>query len=79
MNGIKVYHYTLSYDYCSIIVYRLFTTIFHKSFNIYYTISYYAGITLNAFNDPLCSKCAGIIMEVPSIGDLVYHNGSSFK
>ena len=28
--GIKIYHYALSYNDCSIRVYRLFTTIFHK-------------------------------------------------
>ena len=28
--GIKIYHYALSYGDCTIRVYRLFTTIFHK-------------------------------------------------
>ena len=54
----------LSYDDCSIRVYRSFTTISHKclnAININFTISYYANIILNAFNDPLCSNYAGII------------------
>ena len=39
--------------------------IFNIAINIYFILPYYAGITLNAFNDLLCSKlcwhnrCAG--------------------
>ena len=64
MNGIKAHRYALSYDDCSIRVYRSFTTISHKcliAININFIISYYAGIMLNAFNNPLCSNYAGII------------------
>ena len=56
MKGIKVYHYALSYDDCSIRVYWSFTTISYKcliAININFTLSYNAGIMLNAFNDPL--------------------------
>ena len=58
MKGYEVYHYVLSHDDCSIRVYRSFTTIFHKidAINISCTLPCYAGIMLNAFNNPLCSK-----------------------
>ena len=62
MNGIRIlYYYVLSYDDCSIRVYRLFTTIFHKSINVAINLFYFLLYTsimhmLNAFIDPLCSK-----------------------
>ena len=40
--GVKAYHYALSYNNCSIGVYQSFTTIFHKciaiAFNIYFLL-----------------------------------------
>ena len=67
MNGIKVYHYALSYNDCSIRVYRSivhynFSQMLNIAIKIYFTISYYASIMFNVFNDPLCSK-------------LCWHNG----
>ena len=61
MKGYKVNHYALSYDGCSIRVYQSFTIynfpqMFNIAINIYFTLPYYAGIMLNAFNDLLCSK-----------------------
>ena len=60
MNGNQVYHKGLSDNDRSIRVYQLFTAIFHKCMNIainlFYIFPINAGIMLNAFNDPLCSK-----------------------
>ena len=33
-----------------------FPQMFNIAINIYFTLPYYAGIMLNTFNDPLCSK-----------------------
>ena len=33
-----------------------FPQILNIAINVYFTLPYYAGIMLNAFNDPLCSK-----------------------
>ena len=38
-----------------ITVYELFGANFHKCMNIELHISYYAGIMLNAFSNPLCT------------------------
>ena len=67
MKGIKINYYALSYDDCSIRVYRLFTTIFHKLLNIaIITLLYYAGIMLNAVSDLLCSKLCWHNSRVPT-------------
>ena len=50
---------TVSHGDCFIRVYRLFTTIFYKCLILLLILilhSYYAGIVLNAFSDPLSSK-----------------------
>ena len=61
MKSIKVYHYAPLYDDCFIRVYRSFTIhnfpqMLDIAININFTIPYYAGIMLNAFDDLLCSK-----------------------
>ena len=59
MNDIKVQHYAPTYNDSSIRVSQLFITIFHKCMNVVSSVlyvSYYAGIMLNAFIDPLCLK-----------------------
>ena len=67
MKGIEVYHYvyrtiTILLEYIN----RLpqFSKMFDIALNAYFTLPYYVGIMLNAFNDLLCSKLynyAGII------------------
>ena len=54
MDNIKIncMLYILSNDY-SVTVFLLFGAIFQKCMNIALHISYYAGIMLNAFSDPL--------------------------
>ena len=66
MNAINAYHYTLLNDDCSIRVYRLFTTIFHKRINMAIYLFYIFPIMLNAFNDPLRSKLCWYNRRVPS-------------
>ena len=64
MKGITVYHYALSYDDYSIsvsIVHYNFPQMLDIAINIYFTLTYYAGIMLNAFNDLLCSNYADTI------------------
>ena len=39
---------------------------FNIAINIYFTLLYYAGIMLNAFNDPLCSKLCWHNRRVPT-------------
>ena len=39
-----------------IIIHYNFTQILNNTINIYFVLPYYAGIMLNAFNDPLFSK-----------------------
>ena len=46
MNGIKVYHYALLDDDCTIRVYRSFAAIFHKCINIAIYIFYLFPIML---------------------------------
>ena len=46
---------------CSIRVYQWFAAIFKK-------VSYYSGIMLNAFSDPLCSQFTGISWSI------IFHN-----
>ena len=41
--------------------------------NIYFTLPCYAGITLNAFNDPLCSKLRWHNRQVPTYKYNRYH------
>ena len=58
MNGIKVYYYAPSYADFSIIEYidrsLHFPQMLNITINVYFTLSYYAAIMLNTFNDPLC-------------------------
>ena len=59
MKGIKVYHYTLSYNDCSIRVYRSLNTIFYKCLTLLLIFILHFSIMLalamrNAFYDPLC-------------------------
>ena len=62
----KVSSISQLYDDCSIRVYRFvhynFPQMLNIAINIYFTLPYYVGIMLNAFNYPLCSK-------------LCWHNG----
>ena len=52
MKGTKVYHYALSYDDCSIRYHSYnFPQMLNVAINIYFTLPYYVGIMLNAFND----------------------------
>ena len=46
MNGIKVHYFALLCDDCSVIVYRSFTTIFHKCINIAINFVYIFPIML---------------------------------
>ena len=62
----SIYHYAPLYDESMTLLLKYnqwFTTSSHKTHKFYVAInllqliiSYYAGIMLNAFNDPLCSK-----------------------
>ena len=72
MKSIQVCHYAPLYDDCFIRVYRSFTIHKHNfphlldiAININFTIPYYAGIMLNAFNDLLCSKLCWHNKRVP--------------
>ena len=51
-----IYHYVLSYNDCSIRVYQLFTTIFHKCLILLSIFLLQFHIIPNAFSDLLCSK-----------------------
>ena len=55
-----LYYNRLSYDDCSIRVYRSFTTFFYKCFNIAinicFALPYYVGIMLKYFQSPIMLK-----------------------
>ena len=67
MKSIKVYHYAISYNDCSISAYRSFTTIYHKCLifllKLNFAISYYAGIMLNTFMTHYAQNYVEIIGE----------------
>ena len=46
---------TVLLEYIVLFTYN-FPQMLNTAINIYFTLPYYAGIMLNAFNDPLCLK-----------------------
>ena len=69
-------YYTMTVLYSISIIHYNFTGTLNIGINIYFTLPYYAGIMLNAFNDPYAHNYAGIIggslcMTQPAASDCI--------